>query len=92
MKTQETKKAKELIKFLKKPLEGKLCKALTQEDNKILLDYIEDLESKNKYKKILNKLEEWLEKESNKTFLNVISMAVYIKILNKIQELKEKYK
>lgn len=50
MKTQETKKTKELIKFLKKPLKGKLCKALTQEDSKILLDYIEDLESKKKGK------------------------------------------
>jgi hypothetical protein len=50
------------------------------------------LESKNKEKIILNKLEEWLEKESNKTFLNVISMAVYMKIQDKIQKLKEEYK
>ena len=41
---------------------------------------------------ILTELEEWLKKESNKTFLNVISMAVYMKVLDKIQELKEKYK
>lgn len=92
MKTQETKKLKELIKFLKRPLDGKIAKALTWEDNKILLDYIEDLKSKNKEKMILNKLEEWLEKESNKTFLNVIPMAVYMKIQNKIQELREEYK
>lgn len=29
MKTQETKKAKELIKFLKSPLNGKIAKILT---------------------------------------------------------------
>lgn len=92
MKAQETKKVKELIKFLKRPLDGKIAKVLTWEENKILLDYIEDLESKNKEKIILNKLEEWLEKESNKTFLNVIPMAVYMKIQDKIKKLKEEYK
>lgn len=62
MKAQETKKAKELIKFLKRPLNGTIAKILTWEQSKILLDYIEDLESKNKEKIILNKLEEWLKK------------------------------
>ena len=58
----KTKKVKELIKFLKRPLDGKIAKVLTWEENKILLDYIEDLESKNKEKIILNKLEQWLYK------------------------------
>lgn len=61
----KTKKLKELIKFLKRPLDGKIAKVLTWEENKILLDYIEDLESKNKEKIILNKLEEWLKSIPN---------------------------
>lgn len=71
MKTQETKKAKELIKFLKKPLDGKIAKVLTWEQSKILLNYIKNLESqKNNYRRlshripkeyhILDELEKWL--------------------------------
>lgn len=106
MKTQETKKTKELIKFLKKPLKGKLCKALTQEDNKILLDYIEDLESKNKEKIILTELEKFIieeEKINNQLLKNKfpskrikeklnIENFIYNGILINIQKLKEKYK
>ena len=106
MKTQETKKVKELIKFLKRPLEGKIFKVLTREDNKILLDYIEELESKNKEKIILTKLEKFIieeEKINNKLLkskfpskrikekLN-IENYIYYGILDKMQELREEYK
>lgn len=106
MKTQETKKAKELIKFLKSPLNGKIAKILTWNESKILLDYIEDLELKNKEKIILTELEKFIieeEKINNKLLkskfpskrikekLN-IENYIYYGILDKMQELREEYK
>ena len=48
--------------------------------------------SDNKYKKILTELEEYVEEESNKTIINIGMLQVWNLVLNKIQELKEKYK
>lgn len=42
--------------------------------------------------KILTELEEYVEEESNKTIINIGMLQVWNLVLNKIQELKEKYK
>ncbi len=59
----------------------------------IVNDYIEKLEQENKQlKSILTELEEWLEEISDYEEYDRVERDTMNMILNKIQELKEKYK
>lgn len=48
------------------------------------------MEKKEKryYENILDELKKWLEEENKKTFIDIISISAYEKVLNKIKELK----
>lgn len=78
-----------------------------QQENKQLKEEIENLKdfnnklqaSKDRLDKddynlahILTELEEYVKEESNKTIINIGMLQVWNLVLNKIQELKERYK
>ncbi len=48
------------------------------------------IEKKEKryYKNILDELEKWLKEENKKTFIDIVSITAYWRVLNKIKELK----
>lgn len=66
---------------------------------KDIIDIINQLEQeRNNYKELYekenknwNELKEWLEEENKKTFIDIVSISAYQKVLSKMQEIEKGY-